>query len=102
MKEMKNNKETWKEEVMQSLDSIEEIEPSSILWSRLENKLNLKPNKIILISNTKIWAVAASTIFLLGINIFVLSKSYNHFKRNPSEILIEAYQLNTNAEIQIP
>ena len=98
---MKSKKDYWKDEVMQSVEGIQQAGPDYSLWIKLENRLKEDPIRIKMVSKSKLWVAAASIIFLLGINIFVLAQN-NSNKINKSEILIEAYQLNTNTEIQIP
>ena len=98
---MNSKKDYWKDEVMQSFEGIQQAVPDYSLWIKLENQLKQEPFQIKMVSKLKVWAAAASIIFLLGINIFVLAQN-NSNKINKSEILIEAYQLNTNSEIQIP
>ena len=98
---MKSKKDNWQNEVLKSLDGLQQVEPNDALWIKIENRLLREPIRIKMVSKPKIWAAAASIIFLLGINIFVFTQN-SHLIRNNSEILVDAYQLNTNSEIQIP
>jgi hypothetical protein len=98
---MNNKKDIWKKEVMQSIEGMNPAEPNDGLWLKLEKQLKNETVRINMVSKPKIWLSAASVIFLLGINIFILTQN-NHSFRNKSEILVEAYQLNNIAEIQIP
>jgi hypothetical protein len=98
---MKNNKDYWKDEVMQSINGLQQAEPNVVLWAKLENRLLQEPIHIKMVLKSKLWAVTASIIFLLGINIFFLVQN-NPNKPNKNEILVHAYQLYTNPEIQIP
>ncbi len=98
---MKSKKDNWENEVLHSLDGLKQVEPNASLWIKLETRIKQEPIRIQMVSKPKIWAAAASIIFLLGFNIFALTQN-SHSSRNKSEILVEAYQFNTNAEIQIP
>jgi hypothetical protein len=98
---MKSKKDIWQDEILQSIEGLQQAEPNAVLWTRLENQLKHEPTRIKVISIPKVWAAAASIFFLLVINIFVLAQSDSN-KRNKSEILVDAYQLNTNTEIQLP
>lgn len=98
---MKNNKDYWKDEVMKSIDGLKQAEPNTVLWNRLENRIKNETFQIIMVSKPKVWAAAASIFFLLGINIFILLQN-NHSYKNKSQVLVEAYQLNNQAEIQLP
>jgi hypothetical protein len=98
---MKSKKDIWQDEVLRSIEELQQAEPNADLWTRLENQLKHEPIRIKMISMPKVWAGAASTIFLLGINIFVIAQNDSN-RQNKSEILVDAYQLNTNTEIQFP
>lgn len=98
---MKSKKDNWQDEVMQSIEGILQAAPDEGLWTKLENRLMQQPFQIKLVSKPKLWAAAASIIFLLGINMFIITQNRQN-KRDNTEILIDAYQLNNNPEIQLP
>jgi hypothetical protein len=75
-----NTKEIWIEETLNSLDTIQRVEvPLSLSYSLVNNS----KKKEIRLSAIQKWAIAASVIVLLGINLISITE-YSKKSKNVS------------------
>lgn len=91
--DMNAAKETWIDEVMESLDGIQPAEPGPFLWTRIVGKTQAVKN----IPAGYMWLAAASFIILLSVNVLVIKPKHEQTFVNHS--LAEQFQLDTPSTI---
>ncbi|MDP5231494.1 MAG: hypothetical protein NWQ38_13970 [Cellulophaga sp.] len=81
--------DNWINEAFESVQNQKQLTLDVDLFSKIEQKLNLKEAKIM---KVPIWKVAAAACLILNINVFAI-KSNNSFNNNKQ---VNEYHLTTN------
>lgn len=95
---MKEDKEQWIEEVMRSLDGLQQSQPSPFLYNRVI--AGIKESVAYNVSKTTIWLAAASFALVLLLNFQAIRSAGSGTRSEQQELreLAVQYQmLNTNA-----
>ena len=88
-----NNKETWIDETLKSIEGIKAPQVSTSLDEKILKHLFQDEIRIISIRPQLTWAIAASLVLLIGLNCFTLI-SYSKNKQGNQQT--EAYAMYTN------
>jgi len=92
-----NNKEKWANDVLQSLDGIQQAEPNENLFAKIITKLpSQKAIKIIPLSRLR-W-VAALACVIVGLNLYVIDFNFKRTARDTSNANQE-YRFITNYSV---
>ena len=89
-----NNMDNWINEAFESVQNQKQLTLDVDLFSRIEQKLNLKEAKIM---EVPIWKVVAAACLILSINVFAI-KSYNSINNYKQ---VNEYHLTTNYNLYI-
>lgn len=84
-----NNMDNWINEAFESVQNQKRLAPDVDLFSRIEQKINVKETKIM---KVPIWLVAAAACLVVSINVFAI-KTYNSINNNKQ---VNEYHLITN------
>ncbi len=91
---MSDQKREWIEDTLNSLQGIRQVEPNPELWGKIKRAtLNKSINYL---SQTKVWAAAASFLFLIFLNGLIIKSNGSSSTKHKSETLtiIEQYELS--------
>ena len=63
-----NMKEKWVEEIMQSIDNLQDVEVSDMLHARILQQIPIVQQRFSVLSKTAKWALVACILILIGLN----------------------------------
>ena len=91
---MIDQKKRWIDETLKSLDGIKQVEPNPELWGKIKRATLNK--SIGYISQKKVWAAAASFLFLIFLNGLIIKSNDSTVgdQRSATLTIIEQYQLS--------
>lgn len=91
---MKNNKEKWIDEVLQSAKTINAVESNAFLTTRIEAKLQQKPNANIPVR--WVYATVVVMMIILFINISIWRNTNVTSNSNAMQQLVQEYGWTSN------
>ena len=97
---MENEQNKLIEETLNSLNGIKQATPSNALWNKISMAANR--SKLRYVSQKRVWAAAASFVFLLFFNLMIIRFQARTSSKQKSEAstIVEQYEL-TPQELDI-
>jgi len=80
-----NMKEKWVEEIMQSIDNLQDVEISDKLHVRILQQIPIVQQRFSALSKSAKWALAACILILIGLNGITILR-YNEMQRKNAGI----------------
>lgn len=60
---------------MELLNTIKKVEPSDQLYARIQSRIEIQKQNVI--AMPKVYAIAASILLIIGVNILAITSNYN-------------------------
>jgi hypothetical protein len=90
---MEPKKEKWINDILNSTDGMERVEPSPFLFAKIRNRLQTEAPKVI-ISPRTVWLAVASFALLILLNWRVVDRSSNVTVSQPADLTTVVTEMN--------
>ena len=90
--------ETEENKMFKALKNIQKVEPSSTLFSKIENRIKEEQSNTI--SMSKLMAASVVLILLIASNTLIVSNQFNKNRSTTNQSsLVEAFDINTTNQL---